>query len=107
MNRDDWPGHGSKYDRMPGQQMTVVEFESRAEELLRLIHDKLKSGCYRVKPARRVLIPKAGSSKKRKLGIPAVMDRVVSQSLNLVLGELVDPTFTASNFGYRRAGLNR
>jgi len=83
-------------------QMTVAEFESRAEELLRLIHDKVKSGSYRVKPARRVLIPKAGSSTKRKLGIPAVMDRIVSQSLNLVLGEICDPSFSASNFGYRR-----
>jgi len=62
--------------------MTVEEFDSRKEELLGLIHKKLKAGTYRFKPARRVLIPKEGTSKKRKLGIPVIMDRVVSQSAN-------------------------
>lgn len=82
--------------------MTVEAFEQREEELLELSQNKLKAGTYRFKPARRVLIPKEGSSKKRKLGIPVVMDRIVSQSLNLVLEEIYDPGFTASNFGFRR-----
>jgi len=54
-------------------QMTVEEFAQREEHLLALIHDKLKSGSYRFQPARRVLIPKEGTSKKRKLGIPTVV----------------------------------
>jgi RNA-directed DNA polymerase len=82
--------------------MTVEAFEQREEEFLELIQNKLEAGTYRFKPARRVLIPKEGSSKKRKLGIPVVMDRIVSQSLNLVLEEIYDPGFTASNFGFRR-----
>jgi RNA-directed DNA polymerase len=53
-------------------EMTVEAFERREDELLELIHEKLKAGTYRFKPARRVLIPKEGSSKKRKLGIPTV-----------------------------------
>jgi len=65
-------------------QMTVEAFERRKDELLAVIHEKLKAGVYRFKPARRVLIPKEGSAKMRKLGIPVVMDRVVSQSTNLV-----------------------
>jgi len=83
-------------------QMTVGEFEQREDELLQLIHEKLKAETYRFKPARRVLIPKEGTSKKRKLGIPVVMDRIVSQSINLVFAEIFDPDFTESNFGYRR-----
>ena len=83
-------------------QMTVEEFERREDELLKLIHEKLKAGIYRFKPARRVLIPKAGSNRKRKLGIPVVMDRIVSQSMNLVFEEIFDPAFTESNFGFRR-----
>lgn len=82
--------------------MTVGEFENREEELLSLIHEKLTAGTYRFKPARRVLIPKPGSSKKRKLGIPVVMDRVVSQSLHTVLEEIWAPDFTRSNFGFQR-----
>jgi len=82
--------------------MTVETFESREEELLSVIHEKLREGIYRFKPARRVLIPKEGTSKMRKLGIPVIMDRVVSQSINLVFEEMFDPDFTESNFGFRR-----
>jgi group II intron reverse transcriptase/maturase len=83
-------------------QMTVEGFERRKGELLGLIHEKLKAGSYRFKPARRALIPKEGTSKLRKLGIPVVMDRVVSQSVNLVFQEIFDPEFTKSNYGFRR-----
>ena len=83
-------------------KMTVEEFESRAEELLEVLHAKLKAGIYRFKPVRRVFIPKEGSPKMRKLGIPAVMDRVVSQSINSVFEGIFDPDFTDSNFGFRK-----
>ena len=82
--------------------MTVEAFERKEEALLKSIHEKLKSGTYRFRPARRVLIPKEGTSKMRKLGIPVVMDRIVSQSMNLVFEEIFDPDFTASSFGFRR-----
>jgi len=88
-------------------QMTVETFEQRKDELLALIHEKLKSGIYRFKPARRALIPKEGDSKMRKLGIPVVMDRVVSQSVNLVFQEIFDPDFTKSNYGFRRGHSQR
>ena len=83
-------------------RMTVEEFERREDELVKLIHDKLEDGTYRFKPARRKLIPKKGSSKKRKLGIPVVMDRIVSQSMNLTFEGIYAPGFTESNFGFRR-----
>jgi RNA-directed DNA polymerase len=84
-------------------QMTVAAFEARKEELLALIHEKLKAMSYRFKPARRALIPKEGSTaEKRKLGIPVVMDRVVAQSMHQVFEEIFDSEFTGSNFGYRR-----
>ena len=82
-------------------QMTVDEFELREEELLGLIHGKLKSGSYRFKPARRVLIPKQGTSEKRKLGIPVVMDRIVGVSMHRVLESRGEPEFTESNVGFR------
>ena len=81
--------------------MTVEEFAQREDELLALIHDKLESGSYRFQPARRVEIPKPGTSKKRKLGIPVVMDRIVGSSMHSVLEEIFDADFTASNFGFR------
>ena len=83
-------------------QMTVADFEQREGELIALIHEKLKAGAYRFRPARRTLIPKEGASRMRKLGIPVVMDRIVGQSVNSVFSEIFDPSFTRSNFGFRR-----
>ena len=83
-------------------RMTVEAFKEREETLLREIQEKLKAGIYRFQPARRVLIEKEGTQKKRKLGIPTVMDRIVSQSSHLVLKGIFDSGFTSSNFGFRR-----
>lgn len=88
-------------------KMTVGDFAKREQELLEIIHAKLEAGKYRFKPARRKEIPKAGTSKKRKLGIPVVMDRIVGQSLHTVLEEIYEPDFTESNFGFRRGKSQR
>jgi len=82
-------------------RMTVEEFEHREEILLERIHDRLKSRSYRFKPARRALIPKEGTNKMRKLGIPVVMDRIVGVSMHSVLEALFGPDFTDSNYGFR------
>jgi RNA-directed DNA polymerase len=82
-------------------QMSVEDFACRESELLTRIHDKLESGKYRFQPAMRVLIPKPGTTKKRKLGIPVVMDRIVGVSMKEVLEGIFDSEFTESNFGYR------
>jgi len=84
-------------------QMTIDQFEQRAEQLFPIMLKKLKSGTYRFKPARRKEIPKRGSpGKMRKLGIPVVMDRIVAQSVHTVFQEIFEPEFTESNFGFRR-----
>ena len=83
-------------------QMSVQDFEQRKEQLFKRMYAKLKEATYRFKPARRVLIPKEGSSKMRKLGIPVVMDRIVATSINLVFEPIFASEFTESNFGFRR-----
>lgn len=83
-------------------RMTVEAFARREQELLDVICEKLKAGQYRFKPARRVLIPKPGTKKTRKLGIPVVMDRIVALSISWTLEAIYDPLFTRSNFGFRR-----
>ncbi|MBC8478449.1 group II intron reverse transcriptase/maturase, partial [bacterium] len=82
-------------------QMTVEEFALKEEHLLALIHEKLKAGNYRFQPAKRVLIPKEGTDKMRKLGIPVVMDRIVGTSMRSVMDAIFDPDFTDSNYGFR------
>ena len=83
-------------------KMTIEDFERRKGELFKIIYGKLKDGTYRFKPARRVLIPKEGSGRFRKLGIPVVMDRIVAVSINEVFDKIFAPDFTESNFGFRR-----
>ena len=62
-------------------RMTVEAFTEREGDLLREMQEKLKAGIYRFQPARRVLIEKEDTQKKRKLGIPTVCSYCTSCSV--------------------------
>jgi RNA-directed DNA polymerase len=64
------------------------------------IKRQLLEGSYKPTPVLRVEIPKE-SGGVRRLGIPCVLDRVIMQSIAKVLGELFNPTFSESSYGYR------
>jgi len=81
--------------------VTVARFEADRGRYLALLHQKLKDGSYRPRPVRRVEIDKPGSSAKRPLGIPTVMDRVCQQALVNVLEPVFEPTFRDESFGFR------
>ena len=66
------------------------------EELIASLLD----GSYRPQPVRGVEIPKPGGG-MRQLGIPTVVDRLVQQAILQVLEPLLDPTFSASSYGFR------
>lgn len=81
--------------------VTIKDFMKRSNELAPIVSKKLRDGTYRFKPARRVFIPKDGTSKMRPLGIPVVMDRIVSQSMNQVFEEIFGKDFSDFSYGFR------
>jgi RNA-directed DNA polymerase len=56
---------------------------------------------YRPLPARRVWIPKPGSTEQRPLSIPAVRDRIVQAALKTVIEPIFEAGFQPVSFGFR------
>jgi RNA-directed DNA polymerase len=78
----------------------VDEVRRHLSGILSVLHRELLDGSYRPGDIRRVWIPKPGGG-QRGLGIPNVVDRIVQQAVHQVLSPHYEPTFHASNHGFR------
>jgi len=65
------------------------------------IRESLKSGEFRPVEVRRVMIPKRGSGRLRKLGIPTVADRVVQTAVKAVIEPIFEADFSPCSYGFR------
>jgi RNA-directed DNA polymerase len=71
------------------------------DRLLDKLAGALKDGSYRPLAARRVLIPKPGSTEQRPLSIPTVADRVVQAAVKIVLEPIFEADMLDCSFGFR------
>jgi RNA-directed DNA polymerase len=83
-------------------RVSLVDAEEYGvSRLLGELAAELRERRYRPLPARRVFIPKPGTSEQRPLSIPAVRDRVVQAAAKIVLEPVFEADFLPCSFGFR------
>jgi group II intron reverse transcriptase/maturase len=80
--------------------MTWREYEKRLEIYLHNLHGRIHCGSYRAQPSKRTYIPKA-DGKMRPLGIAALEDKIVQQSVVVVLNSIYEIDFKGFSYGFR------
>jgi len=80
--------------------MTVDDLKSYLVLHWERIKRELLEGQYQPQPVLAVEIPKPDGG-VRKLGIPAVLDRLIGQAIHQVLEPMFDPDFSGSSYGFR------
>lgn len=79
-----------------GADELLAYLTTHKDELL----ESILNGKFHPNPVRRVEIPK-DNGKKRQLGIPTVVDRVIQQAIAQILSPLFEQQFSATSYGFR------
>jgi len=90
---------GSKTAGIDG--MTKSNFLGNFDGYITELKETLKAQTFEPLPVRRVYIPKANSEKKRPLGIPILFDRIVQNTLRMILEPIWESDFSIHSYGFR------
>jgi RNA-directed DNA polymerase len=87
----------------PGIDRTTLDQieEYGIDRLLVELAAESRDGRYRPLPARRVFIPKPGTSEQRPLSIPSIRDRIVQAAAKIVLEPIFEADMLSCSFGFR------
>jgi len=92
---------GARTAGVDGQSVYYVEADVGVEAFLDGLRTEIKDRTFHPLPVRERMIPKPGTTKRRRLGIAAVRDRVVQASLKLVLEPIFEADFYPCSYGFR------
>jgi len=82
-------------------RMEVAQLQAYLAENQKEIVNRIRAGKYRPVPVLRVEIAKENTEKKRKLGIPTVVDRVIQQAVTQILSPIYERQFSDNSYGFR------
>jgi group II intron reverse transcriptase/maturase len=80
---------------------TMAQFNENVERNLTRLKEILTTRNFEPMPVRRVYIPKPNSEKKRPLGIPTLLDRIVQEALRMILEPIWEADFSTHSYGFR------
>lgn len=92
---------GARTAGIDGESARSIETGRGVESFLNDLRGQLKARSFQPCPVRERFIPKPGSQRGRRLGIPTVRDRVVQASLKLVLEPIFEADFKPCSYGFR------
>lgn len=80
--------------------ITVEEIADYIKDNKEIIISQIRKRRYKPQPVRRVQIPKE-NGKKRNLGIPTVMDRIIQQAMAQIISPIFEEQFNDNSYGFR------
>jgi RNA-directed DNA polymerase len=81
--------------------MTKSNFLGDFDGNITRLKEALKAKTFEPMPVKRVYIPKPNSEKKRLLGIPILLDRIVQEALRMILEPIWEADFSRHSYGFR------
>ena len=80
--------------------MSIQLFSKRSDKRIARLSEQLQEGKYEPQAVKRVWIPKA-DGKKRPLGVPTIIDRVVQTSIRNAIEPIFEQKFLECSYGFR------
>lgn len=80
--------------------MSIQLFSKRSDKRIARLSGQLREGKYEPHAVKRVWIPKA-DGKKRPLGVPTIIDRVVQTSIRNAIEPIFEQKFLECSYGFR------